>query len=54
MVKHKDIEETKAFQGYESIFKSVFIDIYNACDKMFKEYSMFPPKRVKQYEVQLQ
>ncbi len=53
MIKHKDVDESEAFQGYESSLKSVFIDIYNSCDNMFQEYNMFPLKRGKKYEVQL-
>ena len=54
MFKHKYVEETKAFQGYESSLKSNFIEVANPCDKMFQESNMFPPKRGKQYEGKLQ
>lgn len=54
MIKHEDVEESKAFQGYESSLKSDFIDVSNSCDKMFQESNMLPPKIGKQNEVNSQ
>ena len=54
MFKNKDVEEPKAFQGYQSIFKFDFNEFSNSCDKMFQESNKFPPKRGKQNEMQLQ
>jgi len=54
MIKHEDVEESKAFQGYESSLKSDFIEVSNSCDKMFQESNKLPPKRGKQNEVNLQ
>ena len=54
MFKHKVVEEPKVFQGYESILKYNFIEVSNSCDKMFQESNMFPSKRGKQSEANLQ
>ena len=54
MIKHKDVGEHKAFQGYEASLKSGLIEITNPCDKMFQDSNMFPPKRGKPHEVKLQ
>ena len=53
MIKHKYVDESEAFQGYESSLKSNFIEVANPCVKMFQESNMLPPKRGKQYEVHL-
>lgn len=54
MFKHRDVDEPKAFQGYESSLKYDFIEASNSSDKMFQESNVFLPKIGQQNEVQLQ
>ena len=53
LIKHKYVDESEAFQGYESSLKSDFIEVVNSCDKMFQESNMLPRKRGKQCEIHL-
>jgi len=53
MIKSKDIDESKAFIGFDSNLKNQLVELVNTSENMFQEPEGLPPKRGFQHEIHL-